>query len=304
MKPKIFYHKKDLDGHFSGLIAKYYFDNITNEEIELIPFDYGMELPNIGKEDLYFLDVTPDRYEILNELDKSNYLTVIDHHKTFINYLKEKNINLKGYQVDGLSGCELTWQYFFTGKKTPRFITLLGRYDVWDNLDTNKWEKEILPFQYGMRMELTNPIDDKAVEKFFSWIKEYLENRESPKEIDEIINNGKIIITYQSNEDRKAIEMFSFEARFNNMVAICMNNARFNSQVFSSKWDPEEHHIMINFVLTKGKYYTVSLYTDRKDIDCGKIAREYGGGGHQQAAGFIAEDVLIKEDEINFKIPS
>jgi nanoRNase/pAp phosphatase (c-di-AMP/oligoRNAs hydrolase) len=30
----------------------------------------------------------------------------------------------------------------------------------------------------------------------------------------------------------------------------------------------------------------VSLYSTRDDIDCGAIAKTYGGGGHKGAAGF------------------
>src|SRR6056297_1991181 len=106
MTPKIFFHSRDLDGHFSGLIAKYYFDKIAEQDIELIPFDYGMSLPEIGDEDLYFLDVTPDGYTILEELNKTNHLVVIDHHKTFIDYLSDEKLELKGYQKEGVAGCE------------------------------------------------------------------------------------------------------------------------------------------------------------------------------------------------------
>jgi nanoRNase/pAp phosphatase (c-di-AMP/oligoRNAs hydrolase) len=31
---------------------------------------------------------------------------------------------------------------------------------------------------------------------------------------------------------------------------------------------------------------TVSLYSTKPEIDCGEIARTFGGGGHKGAAGF------------------
>ena len=33
--------------------------------------------------------------------------------------------------------------------------------------------------------------------------------------------------------------------------------------------------------------YKVSLFTTKDDIDCGKIASSFNGGGHQKAAGFF-----------------
>ena len=36
----------------------------------------------------------------------------------------------------------------------------------------------------------------------------------------------------------------------------------------------------------QGKHWSISLYTTRKDIDVGAVARNQGGGGHKGAAGF------------------
>jgi nanoRNase/pAp phosphatase (c-di-AMP/oligoRNAs hydrolase) len=40
-----------------------------------------------------------------------------------------------------------------------------------------------------------------------------------------------------------------------------------------------------------GTSYKVSLYTEKDNIDCGKIAKYFGGGGHRQAAGFITSNL-------------
>ena len=37
--------------------------------------------------------------------------------------------------------------------------------------------------------------------------------------------------------------------------------------------------------------WLVNLYTFQDVIDCGAIARRYGGGGHQKAAGFITQNL-------------
>lgn len=38
-----------------------------------------------------------------------------------------------------------------------------------------------------------------------------------------------------------------------------------------------------------GRYWRVSLYSTKPEVDCGAIAKLLGGGGHRGAAGFICE---------------
>lgn len=65
-----------------------------------------------------------------------------------------------------------------------------------------------------------------------------------------------------------------------------------NSKVFDSVYDPEKHHMMITFCRLKppaGKW-TVSMYSTRDDVDCGAIAKSFGGG-HKGAAGFQCDSL-------------
>lgn len=41
------------------------------------------------------------------------------------------------------------------------------------------------------------------------------------------------------------------------------------------------------------KKWHVSLYNDNGEVDCSKIAKTYGGGGHKGAAGFLTSDILL-----------
>jgi len=44
---------------------------------------------------------------------------------------------------------------------------------------------------------------------------------------------------------------------------------------------------MIAVVMLPNKKWRVSLYTTKKEINVGEIAKKFGGGGHTSAAGFI-----------------
>lgn len=304
-KTWIMYHVKDLDGHCAGSIAKYYYKNIIGTLPNMVPFDYGYKLPKeISTEDrLVFVDIAPipyeETYKLINNRTENGEIIIIDHHKSYIDFL---GINQpKGLQRIGVSGCELAWEYFFTGYAMPEFVELLGRYDVWDKSNRKKWEEKILPFQYGMRAENTNPISDCYLDRLIDKnTSAYIDWSENVQEINDIITAGNTIIKFQRKQNEKNMDLFSFKADFYGYTAICLNNPIANSNVFESKWDPQKYDIMLNYVFD-GKKYTVSVYSDKENIKCQEIARKFGGGGHIQAAGFTARDVIVEDGQIKIK---
>jgi oligoribonuclease NrnB/cAMP/cGMP phosphodiesterase (DHH superfamily) len=303
----ILYHVKDLDGHCAGSIAKYYYKNVIGTMPNMVPFDYGYELPSeiSDRDRLVFVDIAPipykKTYELINTRKDNGEVIIIDHHKSYIDFLG--NNQPKGIQVVGKSGCELAWEYFINGESSkymmPDFVKLLGRYDVWDNSSKKKWEEEILPFQYGMRAENTDPKDDCYLDKL---IKDYLSVSWSDRldEQRDIKKAGKYILKYQEKQNSKNLDLFSFDAEFDGYKAICFNNPVANSGVFKSKWDPQKYDIMLNYVFD-GEKYTISIYTDKEGIECQEIAKKFGGGGHIQAAGFTAKDIIVENGQFKVK---
>ena len=141
------YHEADLDGVMSAAIVKKYFKG----DIDLLPYNYGKEIPDVNKYDKVFVvDVSfGDRTRFLFDEweDKGIDVTWIDHHKTAIEAVKDYNV--KGKRRIGTAACELTWEYLFDDIETPDVVKLLSAYDVWDH-DRFEWS-DVLSFQYGMR---------------------------------------------------------------------------------------------------------------------------------------------------------
>lgn len=91
------------------------------------------------------------------------------------------------------------------------------------------------------------------------------------------------------------------EAVMPSFRAIACNTIVFNSQFFESVYDPEKHDIMVAYaqVYTRSKVFRgdlgaklqwkVSLYSTKSTIDCGAIAKAFGGGGHAGAGGFVCD---------------
>lgn len=275
---KCFYHSADLDGHCSGAIIK----NL-HPECEMIGINYGQEFPfdTVAKDEIvYMVDFCLQPFDLMEKLNSICQLIWIDHHKTAIDEAYDKGFIARGGQLirDGMAGCELVWEYEYQHQKTVnKAVYLLGRYDVWDHSDP-----ETLPFQYGMRM-IGDTLPGSEI-----W-KELFNNNDLTSEI---ITTGKIVIEYERQQNIKFCRAYSFETAIEkdgqSLSAICINRGLTNSQIFDSVYNPEKHDLMITFCRLKppaGKW-TVSLYSTKNEIDCGTIAKSFGGGGHKGAAGF------------------
>lgn len=263
-----FYHSKDLDGHCSGAIVRYF-----RPSIEMIPFNYADNFPwdQVAKHDeIYMVDLSlpPDEMEKLFRL-KKNGLIWIDHHETAINDCPSE---IKGLRRIGDAACELTWEYLSMASGTPFAVWLLGRYDVWDHEN-----KDVIPFQYGLKRHNTDPSKEMGL-----W-KELLSGGDEKTK--ELIKEGAIIKGYVDGFYKRVCKN-AFEINFDGYRAIVVNTQETSTYTFDSVYDKTKHDLMIGF-FTDGKYWHCSLRSNK--INVGQLAKSHGGGGHREAAGFSCQ---------------
>jgi len=297
---RIIYHSADLDGHSSGAIANFYFNQIKHESCTMHPYNYGQDLPleEWDKEDnLFFLDVSVQPEEKMIEIMKEWKVSIIDHHQTtqsLKEYAKGSNLQV------GKAACELAWEFFFN-TQIPEFISLLGRYDVWDNKDVYSWENRILPFQYGIKLYKTNPCYD---ENYYMWHEKFMQYLYSHDRVElnawvkDIIRDGKTALKYARSINEMGAAYLCHDVEFEGLRFLSANTFIKNSQFFDGKYDPLIHDGMLAWTWN-GKYneYSVSIYTT-KDIDLSLIAKKHGGGGHKQAAGFSCKHISFIDNKI------
>jgi oligoribonuclease NrnB/cAMP/cGMP phosphodiesterase (DHH superfamily) len=277
------YHSKDLDGMCSGAIVKRKYP-----DAKLIGYDYWQELPwdQIPEgEEVIMVDVSVPIPVMDSLAIYCSKLTWIDHHASSIKEYEQSiaeyphwpnDHNFTAVLQDGIAACEITWKYLFPNEPKPMAVQLLGMYDTWrqDGLGKFKWEEDILPFQYAMRVR-TNSADTFPME--------LLESR-MYSTIDKYKDRGETILEYQRQQDTKAMSG-AFEVEFKGLRAIACNIKGVNSLAFDSVYNPDQHDIMVAFGYGHGKW-GFSLRTTHEHIDCSVIAKQFGGGGHKKAAGF------------------
>jgi oligoribonuclease NrnB/cAMP/cGMP phosphodiesterase (DHH superfamily) len=296
---KCFYHS-DVDGKCAGAIVKKWWDDKdwdkvnAGEKTEYIMINYNDEFPFdriLQGETVYIVDYSlkdEDEYEKLKQITSS--IVWIDHHRTAIDKHKKMGEEVLGARDIGFAGCELAWDYFFPGQVMPLAVKYAGRYDVWD---FSLYGNILNEFQSGIRLYDHGP-EDKVWEKLL-WTRQCgdypeaeAEEQEGMDLLNEILISGRIALKYRNNQYAGLIKSWSFWTEWEGYKCVCCNAGSVSSQLFDSVKEP--YDLMLAFVFD-GKQWTVSVYTKRKDIDCGALAVKYGGGGHRQAAGFTIKNL-------------
>jgi len=282
---KIFHHN-DIDGRCAAAIVKKAIDegrlvDVLHPEPEFFEMDYKTEIPVATialDEAVVIVDFSFEPKDMNLVLKMTQQIVWIDHHKTAKTYLDEYDCEVKGLQdftTPGKSGAELAWEYFFPNSPMPRAVKLVGDHDTW------RWEhgEETASFHEGLGLEDQSPSSDM----WRTLLYEAVYNMETSR-IKEILRNGEISIRYRNNFCLDYCRTYGFETKFEGYKCYALNLYRFGSIGFGEKID--FYDICISFAFDGAKY-SVGLYTKRKDLDLGAIAKKHGGGGHQQAAGFV-----------------
>jgi oligoribonuclease NrnB/cAMP/cGMP phosphodiesterase (DHH superfamily) len=195
--------------------------------------------------------------------------------------------------------------------RLPEAVRLLGAYDAWRK-DDPEWESKILPFQYAVRSEEGIYDPECPRWRFLFGVDGYSQSMDTYIEapwLDHALERGRAVLAFQKQQNRKVAQdgcfdvcLFpggvpagsheirgSFLQEFIHLRAfrgICLNTPLFSSQSFEGIYDPEKHDVMVAFALLKDRRWKVSLYSTKATIDCGAIAKAFGGGGHKGAGGF------------------
>lgn len=274
------YHNRDFDGFCSAAIIR-----LKYPDAKFIGWDYGMPLTQFNfilNEPVIMVDISFSMGDMYELAKKTNWqLTWIDHHKSAI---KDFNEFVRGDESfcralldSSISACEATWKYCFPDQIIPRAVGLLGIYDTWRRKDDPIWDEKIMPFQMGLRL-ISNSLENFPNAIFTD------ENL-----VNEIIEHGLTIIAYQDMQNESRCKSSAFERVFEGLRAVCLIGV-IGSQSFKSVWDVNKYDIMIAASYTRDKW-TVSLYTEKLEIDVSVICKKYGGGGHKGAAGFVTNDI-------------
>lgn len=302
-------YKFDLSGDKSAWLDKESYDLETDFELGKNPnklymlgYNYGQPIPDLSEYDKVIMCDISFPKEEMKKLHWSlrDNLIWLDHHISAINDAKEYSYsNCEGLRLTSFAACELTWKYFFPNETMPEIVRLLGRYDCFGHKGTDE-EQKVLEFQYGARMIIDNY--EKAYDNLIASIEYSLYNENdsltSPEQ--DILIQGKSVYKYLYIE-AKQIYKNGFDIHFRNDIKkgnviengvlrfICINKERFNPINFGINYHKDGYEGCACFHYANGMW-NFSLYNDNGEVDCSQIAKQYGGGGHFSASGFMCNN--------------
>ena len=282
------YHHDDADGRGAAAIISMFEEDRNHENY--IEVDYVQELPidKISKDEkVYFVDYSfsektlPSLKKIL---EITNNVIWIDHHQSSLDLIKaHKELDdIRGIRYNGISGMALAYMYLYDKldmREVPQYIQRVSDFDCFKfelGVDSEHFILGLQSYKYG-------PLDE-------IWRTLYLDSENGDALVESMIHTGRIIKAYNTNADADYLAKYGFEGELDGYSAIILNK-RCYSAAFGDEIN--KHDIACCFWLV-GDSYTHSVFTTKKDIDCEKLAKKFGGGGHKGAAGFTTKDIIFK----------
>lgn len=255
----IYHGGQCLDGFVSAWVVSQFFP-----EADFVGCNYGDAPPNVSGMDVVIVDFSWPRAVLLEMKKKAKSLVVLDHHKTA--KAEIQGLDFCVFDMEK-SGARLAWEFFGDGKtKSPWLVDYAEDGDLW------RWA---LPFSREVKASLMS----------MPWTFEEFNKLGALKEVpDFIISNGMAIERFREQLIDAAVRNAT-EIQMSGRKVLCTNVS--SSALISDVG----HRLAIDrpFGVTwfqTGNKYVFSLRSTPAGDDVSEVAKEFGGGGHRNAAGF------------------
>lgn len=270
MTTYVWYHAHCYDGFGAAWAAREHFGDFAT----YVPMDYHTGMPNEPQfgDTVYMVDYSRKRHELLELLDRGVFVTVIDHHKSAEYDLQGlSHERLRVYFDMTKSGALLTYEHMLPGREVPALIQHISDRDLWKfKLDETREVHAGLcshPFDYDLWSE-------------FAY---------NPERFEELKERGRVVLDYH----QQLIPQFAQQARWMDIAGFrvpVVNASHLFSEVpdYLLKQHPEALFAAYRYYLGDGMI-RIGLRS-RSDFDVSEVAKQFGGGGHPQASGFVIED--------------
>lgn len=271
----VIYHDHCADGFGAAWAFKQLVERDYKEGVKYLPCRYG-EVPSFSKEDmnsdLYLLDFSFSRTNLLSLAGLFASVTVLDHHKTAAEDLQNWDHGLSNLEIVfdmERSGAGIAWDYFADGRtKRPRLIDYIEDRDIW------KWQ---LPDSHEV-----NSLIGFTKREFSAYdrLHDLLEDH-----YDRAVGMGSLLLEQQQRHVQSIIAATKRPVEINGKHGlICNCPGQFASDV-GDELAKLSGTFGATYFQNSQDTMCVSLRSEG-DYDVSEIAKQFGGGGHKNAAGF------------------
>lgn len=269
----VYYHDHCMDGLGAKFSAWLHF----KDSAEYRPFTYGKTVvDDVDNATVYFLDSSV-KLDILQDLcTKASSVHIIDHHKTARDDLVGQDLPMNAHLVFDMerSGAVMAWDYFFSGIPVPRVLELIQDRDLWRH---DFEESTLLYYAKQSRSDVDERFILHCAEDF-----DYL---------DQIIGSGVPIKDYvdvQLNSMQEDFFLVDIGEHKDVPTINCAHNLISDVLDLYLKQNPNVPFAAAYIDTSDTRKWSLRS-TKETGFDVGALAREFGGGGHAQASGFVTK---------------
>jgi len=275
MKIHIWYHR-DGDGFASAYAAwKKFGDKAIYKGVQ-----YEEAMPEVSSGDeLYILDFSYSRDMLLKlALDGVN-LKVFDHHQTAqVNLAK---LDFATFDMEK-SGCRMSWEYFHPDKLLPVILAYIEDRDLWRFKLENSEAINIAFMCYKWDFKIW---DEAIIDA-----EKYRQGDSMTENV--LLIKGKAMLEFRDTLIKMALSKTKMTriGGYENVPMI--NSSMLPSEVAHAllKKHPNAPFVV---VWHHAGFRTIVNLRSMGEFDVSVIAKKFGGGGHKNAAGFVAPTSML-----------
>lgn len=263
MKPICIYHANCSDGMTSAWVVSRAFGG----EIDLYEGRYGNEPPDVSGRDVILVDFSYKRPVLERMASAAKSVIILDHHKTAAEDLRGLDLpNLKIVFDMERSGAGIAWDHYFPNLPRPRMVDFVEDRDLWR-------------FKYPeTRAFCTFLYAFAGNNDIAAWDEVYC------MDVADVIAKGEVIDMAHMKNVRACVDIAKRRVVLGgHNVPMANVPVMFASDAGSIMAQGEA--FSVTYVDTANSRL-FSLRSTDAGIDCGEVAKMYGGGGHRNAAGF------------------
>lgn len=269
-KTLVIYHANCLDGFGAATAAHKHF-SAQGIEADYYAAKHGHEPPDCTGRDVYIVDFSYRRATLKQLCEVAERVTVLDHHITAqddLDGLADEHDNLSVVFDMDRSGAVITWEYFHHAP-TPQLLLHVQDRDLWQFKLEGSDEINTALMSHPFTFELWESLID------------------TPQKLTQLSDEGKTLNRFR----RQLVDQYKLRA-VQGMIAghqVPIVNAP-HAIISDLLGELAEGQPFAAGYQDMGSRRSWSLRSSKKGgEDVARIAEQFGGGGHRNAAGFSTE---------------
>lgn len=253
------FHGNCADGFGAAWVVRKAFG-----EIDFHAGIYQEPPPDVTGKHVIMVDFSYKRPVLLQMAEKAHSILILDHHKTAAEDLVDLPANVTAKFDMNRSGAMLTWDHFFNGQEPPTLLLHIEDRDLWRFALPNTREIQAAVFSYPYDFDLWDTLMEKEPAALVAEGRAI--ERKHFKDIQELLDVTRREMVIGGHRVPVANLPYTMSSDAGHALA--------KGRPFAAcYWDTPEGRVF-------------SLRSSDEGIDVSEVAKQYGGGGHRNAAGF------------------